>query len=91
MAEPLPSDCNGRTGLVFPVHIWGLPRRVVDFASRLALKPSEYYFALAVNAGQVAATLLQLQRLMLRSGLRLAGGFDIPMPSNYIPWGGTWS
>lgn len=74
-------------GLVFPVHIWGLPRRVVDFVGRLPA--GKYYFALAVNAGQVAATLGQLKGLMKARGLNLACGYDIVMPSNYIPWGGA--
>jgi len=75
-------------GLIFPVHIWGLPRRVIAFAGSLAKDPTKYYFAMAVNAGQVAATLLQLEKLMRSAGLTLASGFNIIMPSNYIPWGG---
>jgi ferredoxin len=43
---------------------------------------------LAVNAGQVAATLLQLQKLMSHRKLSLATGYSIVLPSNYIPWGG---
>ena len=76
-------------GLVFPVHIWGLPRRVVDFAARLGPACAPYVFAVAVNAGQVAATLLQLRRLLAARNLNLASGFSLVMPSNYIPWGGA--
>ena len=75
-------------GIVFPVHIWGLPHRVIDFVNALAKDPSRYYFAVAVNAGQVAATLVQLKRLMRAKGISLSAGFEIAMPSNYIPWGG---
>ncbi len=75
-------------GIVFPVHIWGLPNRVIDFVDALANGPSRYHFAVAVNAGQVAATLLQLKRLMQAKGISLSAGFEIAMPSNYIPWGG---
>jgi len=75
-------------GIVFPVHIWGLPPPVIAFVNSLAIDTSKYYFAIAVNAGQVAATLLQLQKLMKSRGLFLSSGFDIVMPSNYIPWGG---
>ncbi|MDQ5987336.1 MAG: hypothetical protein CSYNP_03076 [Syntrophus sp. SKADARSKE-3] len=76
------------TGFIFPVHIWGLPRRVIEFVHSLTVDSSKYYFALAVNAGQVAATLIQLQKLMHARGLLLSAGFDIVMPSNYLPWGG---
>jgi ferredoxin len=76
-------------GLIFPVHIWGLPHRVVDFVKRLELNDSQYGFAIAVNAGQVAATLLQLKRIFKEKGIGLSSGFSVCMPSNYIPWGGA--
>lgn len=75
-------------GIIFPVHIWGVPRRVIAFAEGLRKDPARYHFAVAVNAGQVAATLLQLQKIMKTGGLVLSSGFEIAMPSNYIPWGG---
>jgi hypothetical protein len=77
-----------RVGVIFPVHIWGLPLRVIQFVNHLQVEPETYLFALAVNAGQPAATLLQLQKLMSTRGLSLALGYSIVMPSNYIPWGG---
>jgi Pyruvate/2-oxoacid:ferredoxin oxidoreductase delta subunit len=75
-------------GIIFPVHIWGLPRRVLAFVDALEPDPSRYHFAVAVNAGQVAATLLQLNKRMQARGLLLSSGFELAMPSNYIPWGG---
>jgi formate hydrogenlyase subunit 6/NADH:ubiquinone oxidoreductase subunit I len=77
-----------RVGIIFPVHIWGLPIRVIHFINHLQVKPETYFFALAVNAGQTAATLLQLQRLMSTHKLSLALGYSFVMPSNYTPWGG---
>ncbi len=78
-------------GLIFPVHIWGLPEPVIDFVQRLEIDPSKYYFAVAVNAGQVAASLIQLKKLMQTRGLNIFSGFSIDLPSNYIPWGGAIS
>ncbi|MEW6332856.1 MAG: EFR1 family ferrodoxin [Thermodesulfobacteriota bacterium] len=75
-------------GIVFPVHIWGVPRRVIGFVDALKWDPAPYTFAVAVNAGQVAATLLQLEKRMHKRGLTLSAGFGIVMPTNYIPWGG---
>jgi Pyruvate/2-oxoacid:ferredoxin oxidoreductase delta subunit len=77
-----------RVGIIFPVHIWGLPHHVIQFSEHLRVNPNTYLFALAVNAGQVAATLLQLQRLISIQGWSLASGYSIAMPTNYIPWGG---
>jgi ferredoxin len=78
-------------GLIFPVHIWGLPEPVIDFITRLEIDPSKYYFAVGVNAGQIAATLIQLQKLMQTMGLNLSAGFSIDLPSNYIVWRGAVS
>ena len=75
-------------GLIFPVHIWGVPGRVARFVSHYLTDRTKYYFAVAVNAGQVAATLIQLRDLMKSSGLTLSAGYDLVMPSNYLPWGG---
>jgi len=87
--NPILADSAEKIGFIFPVHIWGLPHRVIEFVESIPSDPQKYYFALAVNAGQVAATLLQLGKLMEKRGLILSTGFDIVMPSNYIPWGGA--
>ena len=78
-----------RIGIVFPVHMWGLPKRIINFIKTLPIDKSKYYFAVATNAGQVAATLIQLKKLMAERGIVLSAGFDFVMPSNYIPWGGA--
>jgi ferredoxin len=75
-------------GLVFPVHIWGVPPRVLQFVKDLKSLQPAYIFAIAVNAGQVANTLIQLKKILKRDDMDLSAGFEIPMPSNYIPWGG---
>lgn len=78
-----------RIGIVFPVHMWGLPHRVVEFVRQMEANRDKYYFAVALNGGQVAATLLQLRKLMQAQGMILSAGFEICSPSNYIPWGGA--
>jgi ferredoxin len=87
-ADALAAGDTEAVGFVFPVHIWGLPLPVLEFIEKLALKHDTYIFALAVNAGQVSRTLLQLRGMLARRGLRLAAGYSIVLPSNYIPWGG---
>jgi ferredoxin len=95
---PIPFSGDGlirpdseKVGLIFPVHIWGVPTRVVAFLNRLETDSPKYYFAIAVNAGQVAATLIQLKMILKEKNINLAAGFSICMPSNYIPWGGAIS
>ncbi|MBN2399909.1 MAG: EFR1 family ferrodoxin [Candidatus Aminicenantes bacterium] len=87
-ADPFSAADADAVGFVFPVHMWGIPGPVLEFLEKLTLKPEVYYFALAVNAGQVSRTLIQLRGLLSRRGVKLAAGFSIVMPSNYIPWGG---
>jgi ferredoxin len=87
-ADPFAAGDADAVGFVFPVHMWGVPGPVLQFLEKLALKPDVYYFALAVNAGQVSRTLVQLRGLLDGRGARLAAGFSIVLPSNYIPWGG---
>jgi len=87
-ADSLAAGKAEAIGFVFPVHMWGVPRPVVEFIEKLSLRPETYLFALAVNAGQVSRTLVQLQEMLARRGLKLSAGFGIVLPSNYIPWGG---
>ncbi len=87
--SPMPERPAERTGLVFPVHMWGLPRRVVEFVNQFSGQPDSYYFAVAVNAGQVAASLLQLQKLLQQKAMPLQAGFGLLTPSNYILWNGA--
>jgi len=75
-------------GLVFPVYIWGVPAPVMRFIAALPDLNGRYIFAFATNGGQVSNTLVQLEKLMAGRSLKLSAGFDITMPSNYIPWGG---
>jgi ferredoxin len=79
---------GGIIGLVFPVYIWGVPAPVLDFVKNSTTIKSDYIFAVAVNGGQVSNTLVQLKTFMDRNGSKLSSGFEIKMPSNYIPWGG---
>ena len=83
-----PGNPADRVGLVFPVHMWCLPGRIRAFLDTLPVAPGTYYFAVAVNAGQVAATLLQLRDILAAKRAMLSAGYDLVMPSNYIPFGG---
>ncbi len=87
--ESISTSDAERVGIIFPVHMWGLPLHVIDFVQRLAADSAKYFFAVAVNAGQVAATLIQLQKIMQEKDIVLSAGFSICLPSNYIPWGGA--
>jgi len=78
---------TGTIGIVFPVHIWGVPSPVVKFVDELKGYSFSYIFAVAVDADQVANTLVQLKNIFKKNGMILSSGFEIKLPSNYIPWG----
>lgn len=88
-AHAAPPRCDSEAvGFAFPVHMWGLPPPIVDFARRLEVREGAYLFAVAVHAGQVSRTLIQLDELLASRKLGLAAGWSLEMPSNYAPWGG---
>jgi ferredoxin/flavodoxin len=76
-------------GVIFPVHMWGVPPPIIKFINEIKAFSPEYIFGVAVDGGQVANTLVQLKNLFKKYGMTLSSGYEIVMPSNYIPWGGA--
>ena len=76
-------------GLIFPVHAWGLPRRVLIFLEYLEKLRPVYCFALANHGGQVSNTLVQLGKELKQRHINLSAGWEIKMPDNYIIWSGA--
>jgi Pyruvate/2-oxoacid:ferredoxin oxidoreductase delta subunit/flavodoxin len=75
-------------GLVFPVHMWGVPEPVIRFIGELQNLDAGYFFAVGVDADQVANTLVQLKTILAKKGIALDSGFEVKLPTNYIVWGG---
>jgi ferredoxin len=76
-------------GVVFPVHMWGVPQPIIKFINEIKALSPQYIFALAVDAGQIANTLVQLKNILKKNGMNLSCGYEIQLPTNYIPWGGA--
>jgi ferredoxin/flavodoxin len=83
--QPVQSEV---VGIVFPVHMWGVPESVLRFIKDLSEFHARYVFTVGVDAGQVSNSLVQMKDVLLKKGIILDGGFEIRLPSNYIPWGG---
>ena len=77
--------------LFFRFIYGGVPAPVLEFIESIPNFNPDYCFAVATNGGQVANTLVQLQKFMKEKGVKLNSGFQIKSPSNYIPWGGPCS
>jgi len=63
----------------------GIPFRVIDFLNRLETDCAKYYFAVAVNAGQVAATLIQLKCCCKKRTLTFLRDFPSACPAITFP------
>jgi ferredoxin/flavodoxin len=73
-------------GIVFPVHMFGVPRIVERFCRRLRPAGKPYIFGVATYGGLAAGTLRQFQKLLSGRGIELAAGFKVHMPVNYTPF-----
>lgn len=69
-------------GFVFPLYYQGIPAIVQDFIKNLPLDNTKYIFGIVTNGGGDA--LNHLSKLLSKKGLRLAAGFQVSMPYNYI-------
>ncbi len=75
----------GALGIVFPVHLWGVPGMVSRFIEKIQVDSSgKYFFAVATYKSQAGDVIGQLGRKMHRHGMKLSAGFTVPMPGNNI-------
>jgi flavodoxin/NAD-dependent dihydropyrimidine dehydrogenase PreA subunit len=79
---PVSPGNASRIGLVFPVHIFGVPVAVADFIERLSVPADAFIFAVATNGGMACATLKQMEQLMERRSMKLSAGFELKMVNN---------
>jgi ferredoxin len=74
-----------KVGFVFPLYYSGLPKIVYDFANKIDLSSTNYFFAVVISGGDVSELpLQQLERILKTKTKKLNAGFLIPMPNNYI-------
>ena len=80
-------------GILFPVYAFGLPKIMHDFVKDTLQTNDDTYIFSLTNYGSIGgpAALRQLKVLLRNKGRKLSAGFGIPMPSNYIPFGGAES
>ncbi|MDD4004902.1 MAG: EFR1 family ferrodoxin [Elusimicrobiaceae bacterium] len=80
-------SCEAETvGFVFPVYCWAAPGIVETFIAGLEFSGSPYIFAVATYAGSKGYALGHVQAALNPKGAKLAAGFGLKMPSNYLPF-----
>ena len=77
------SPQSREVGIIFPIHAWGPPRTVTEFAKNLDLGGVRYTFAIASCGGTAAGTLPKLRRVLLKNGGELHAGFIAARPATW--------
>ncbi len=77
-----PINITGKTGIIFPVYVSGLPVIVEAFVNRLEIADAAYLFAIANFGESAGVSLVQLDDLLMKKGKDLSAAFEILMPDN---------
>lgn len=72
-------------GIVTPIYMHNMPHLVARFVEGMA--QPEYLFIVFAGGGDLGAGLGKTRKHFARLGLTLSALFNIPMPSNYAPFG----
>ena len=72
-------------GIAFPVYYFGLPLYVLDFLSRIDVRPDAYVYAVATMGGAAGVAHHEASRILGERGIALAAGWSVKMPGNYTP------
>lgn len=72
-------------GIVFPVHSWGLPKRVAEFLERISLNrlPSRCYVVMTCGDDSGLAN-EQMERVLLKKGIKTRHIYSVRMPNTYM-------
>lgn len=76
-------------GIVFPVYAWGPPSVVIRFLDKVKIGLDKYVFAVCTCGASASGTMMHVEKQLHAKGITLSSGFVIPMPTNYIIWGGA--
>jgi ferredoxin len=76
---------GGVIGIVCPIYMHNMPRIVSRFIEQIA--GADYLFMVYAGGGELGRGLKKTRKLFSRCGLTLSALFNIPMPSNYTPYG----
>lgn len=71
-------DDGERTGFVFPVHAWGIPEPVKEFAAKLK-RNDAFAFGICTCGEDAGLTMKKFSRIY-----RLDSAYSLSMPNNYI-------
>ena len=73
-----------RVGFVFPVYMFGLPLIVAEFLKTVKINPGAYCFSVATLGGLPGRAHTLAKNILQGRGIKLACGFSVVMPGNYL-------
>jgi len=77
--------------IVFPVYMWGIPHIIERFIQNFEDLNHHYVYAIATHSGTPGVTLNVLEKVIEDCNGKLAGGFLVSMPGNYVPKYGAFT
>ena len=72
-------------GIVTPIYMYNIPHIVVDFIRNI--ENAGYLFIVFAGAGELGTGIRETLNLLKSRNLALSALFNVPMPSNYTPYG----
>lgn len=72
-------------GIVCPIYMYNMPHIVAEFIRKI--ESAEYIFFVFAGAGGLGNGIKETLKLFASQKLTLSALFNIPMPSNYTPYG----
>nr|MBP7041031.1 EFR1 family ferrodoxin [Anaerolineaceae bacterium] len=79
MTLSAPPSADAQTiGFVFPIHAWGAPEPMLEFARKLTGKPA-FAFGVCTCGGEAGAAMEKFRRIF-----PLDSVYSIVMPNNYV-------
>ncbi|HEY5562599.1 MAG TPA: EFR1 family ferrodoxin [Clostridiaceae bacterium] len=77
--------------IVFPVYMWGIPLIIDRFIRSFEDLKDKYVYAIATNGGMPGVTINILEKVIEDCKGKLAAGFTVNMPGNYVPKYGAFT
>ncbi|MBW2002172.1 MAG: flavodoxin family protein, partial [Deltaproteobacteria bacterium] len=74
-------------GIVCPIYMYNIPLIVADFIRKI--ESAEYIFLVYAGAGELGGGIKDLFKIFASKKLKVSSIFNVPMPSNYTPYGIT--
>lgn len=72
-------------GIICPIYMYNMPHIVAEFIQQI--EKANYLFMVYAGGGSLGGGIKKTQKIFRRRHLRLDALFNIPMPSNYAPYG----